>query len=125
MSVMTLASVNLHCSRCSQPQVHLVSRELWGPKFALSGENRFAPGDLVELYRTPPIKDISGWTGPYEVVECKAADGIVALKINGQTRPHRLQDVRLANYFTTVSLCGRTNADICLNAMEYFHNYIS
>ena len=67
---------------------------------------------------------MSGWTGPYEVVECIAADGIVAFEVNGQTRPYRLQDVRLASYFTTVSLYGNTNADICLNAMEYIHNYI-
>ena len=45
---------------------------------------------------------MSGWTGPYEVVECGSADGIVALKINGQTRPYRLQDVRPAQYYATV-----------------------
>ena len=96
-----------------------------GSKTALSGENRFAKGDLVELYRTPPSKDMSGWTGPYEVVECVAADGIVALKINGQTRPYRLQDVRPAQYYATVSLYGHTNADICLNAMEYIHQFLN
>eukprot|EP00435_Cladocopium_sp_Y103_P071891 s112_g38.t1 len=55
-----------------------------GTQTTLSGENRFAPGDIVELYRIPPSKDISGWTGPYEVVECRASERIVALKINGQ-----------------------------------------
>ena len=27
----------------------------------LTGTERFAPGDLVELYRTPPNKDTPGW----------------------------------------------------------------
>ena len=98
-----LASVNLHCSRWSQPLVHLVSKELWGLKLPCP-ERTVAPGDLVELYRARPSKDMSGWTGPNEVVERIAADGVVALTVNGQTRPYRLQDVRLANYYATASL---------------------
>ena len=46
----------------------------------VSGVGRFTPGDMVELYRKPMNQDISGWSGPHEVVDCKAEDGVVTLK---------------------------------------------
>ena len=39
------------------------------------------PGDLVEFYRDPPNKDISGWRGPGQVVSLDRADeGIVEVR---------------------------------------------
>ena len=90
----------------------------------VSGVGRFTPGDMVELYRKPMNKDISGWSGPHEVVDCKAEDGVVTLKIHGQVRPYRIQDVRHA-HFVYVSLIGHTSPDVTSNVVEYVHEYIS
>ena len=53
----------------------------------------YRKGDLVDYHR-PTTKDVSGWRGPVEVVEYKPEDGTVLVRLNGQPRPCRLQDVR-------------------------------
>ena len=91
---------------------------------SLTGTERFSPGDLVELYRTPPNKDTTGWSGPCEVVECKGLDGVVILKIHGQNRPYRLQDVRHAYHVCSVSLVGHTCSDASAAALSYIHDWL-
>eukprot|EP00438_Fugacium_kawagutii_P025194 Skav218080 [mRNA] locus=scaffold3382:13254:23272:- [translate_table: standard] len=59
-------------------------------------------GDLVDYHR-PTTKDASGWHGPAEVLEYKPEDGVVVIKLNGQPKPCRLQDVR-HTLFAHVSL---------------------
>ena len=55
------------------------------------------PGDLVEFYRDPPNKDISGWRGPGTVVSLDRADeGIVEVRWQSRVLPCRLPDVRRA-----------------------------
>lgn len=56
-------------------------------------EVKYHKGELVDYFR-PKTKDISGWHGPVEVLEHRPEDGIVIVKLNGQPRPCRLQDVR-------------------------------
>ena len=56
-------------------------------------ETVYRKGDLVDYHR-PSTKDVSGWRGPVEVVAYKPEDGTVIVRLNGQPRPCRLQDVR-------------------------------
>eukprot|EP00438_Fugacium_kawagutii_P035880 Skav204682 [mRNA] locus=scaffold1284:96116:106049:- [translate_table: standard] len=56
-------------------------------------ETVYRKGDLVDYHR-PASKDTSGWRGPVEVLEYKPEDGTVIVRLNGQPRPCRLQDVR-------------------------------
>ena len=53
----------------------------------------FKVGDLVDVFRKPPSKDASGWSGPYRVTE--SLPGQVLVRVNGQKRTYRSQDARL------------------------------
>ena len=56
-----------------------------------------AVGDLVEFYRPPPTKDVSGWHGPATVTDLLALDhGIVGIRWQGRSMTCRMQDVRRA-----------------------------
>eukprot|EP00435_Cladocopium_sp_Y103_P042058 s696_g11.t1 len=58
-----------------------------------STEIEYKSGDLVDYFR-PTGKDTSGWHGPVEIIEYRPSEGTVIVKLNGQPRPCRLQDVR-------------------------------
>ena len=53
----------------------------------------FKEGDLVDVFRKPPSKDASGWSGPYRVT--KSSPGQVQVLAGGHTRTYRSQDARL------------------------------
>ena len=63
-------------------------------KTRLPGEARFTVGDVVEYYRPPSSKDISGWLGPATITEVVAIDGQVQIEHKGRKLRCRLQDVR-------------------------------
>ena len=51
--------------------------------------------DLVELYRPPPTKDVSGWHGPVTVTDLVAPNhGIIRIRWQGRSMTCRTQDVR-------------------------------
>ena len=86
-------------------------------------EESFQPDDLVELYRTPSSKDVSGWSGPHRVVESRAFDGVVVLRINGQNRPYRIQDVRHA--LLAIDLAGLVSPEGASLALKVLHAYLA
>lgn len=88
----------------------------------LTAADRFKPDDLVELYRTPSNKDVSGWSGPYGVVESRAHDGVIVVSINGINRPYRIQDVRHTMF--AQSLYGTANVVISQNALNLIHAFL-
>ena len=54
-------------------------------------------GDLVDVYRKPLNKDISGWRGPAKVVDASPEslhDGVIHTRWGGRVLINRLQDVR-------------------------------
>ena len=51
--------------------------------------------DLVDVWRRPTTKDVSGWKGPYKVVRLEPDRGQIIVSMNGQDRPSRAGDVRL------------------------------
>ena len=54
-------------------------------------------GDLVEFYRPPNNKDISGWMGPAIVADVTPlSQGIIAVRWQGRTLDCRVQEVRRA-----------------------------
>ena len=59
-----------------------------------SGQGMYQPGDLVDYFRKPSAKDVSGWKGPVPVVRNSPSDGQVILDIHGRHFPSRYQDVR-------------------------------
>ena len=67
-------------------------------KSRVSGQTRdFKNGDLVDVYRAPPNKDMDGWRGPAKIVDASPetlADGIVHVRWGGRVLICRLQDVR-------------------------------
>ena len=55
------------------------------------------PGDMVDIWRDPPNKDITGWRGPCQVVSLDRLDeGVIDVKWQGRTSPCRVPDVRRA-----------------------------
>lgn len=58
------------------------------------------PGTLVDIFRQPSRKDLSGWRGPCEVINCDA--GVVHVLWGGRILSCRPQDVRL--HFSSVYL---------------------
>ena len=72
-----------------------IGRALHTPT-SLSAEGSFSPGDLVELFRKPLSKDVSRWSGPYEVISSHPTNGVIQVKVQGRSRPYRIQDVRHA-----------------------------
>ena len=99
-----------------------VTRALKVPT-TLTAEDRFKVDDLVELYRTPTNKDSSGWSGPYQVVESRAHDGVIVLRINGINRPYRIQDVRHAMF--AVTLYGVAHPDNSKRALDTIHAFLN
>jgi len=71
-----------------------------------TGVGQYNEGDLVDYWRPPPTKDISGWHGPVRVVRNKPEAGQVICKIKGEDLPCRLQDVRLSLFVFFASLDG-------------------
>ena len=67
-------------------------------KSRVSGQVRdFKNGDLVDVYRAPPNKDMDGWRGPAKIVDASPetlADGIVHVRWGGRVLIRKLQDVR-------------------------------
>jgi hypothetical protein len=59
------------------------------------GGVKYNEGDLVDIYRPPASKDVSGWKGPYRVVRVAPADGQIIVSMAGKDRPNRIGDVRL------------------------------
>ena len=54
-------------------------------------------GDLVEFFRRPLNKDVSGWHGPAEVVNLTSLqNGLLHVKWQGRVIAVRIQDVRTA-----------------------------
>ena len=70
-----------------------VNRAL-GTRTSHSDRTTYNPGDLVDYHRRGGSKDESGWHGPVRVVRNAPELGQVIVKLNGQERPCRLQDVR-------------------------------
>ena len=58
------------------------------------------------------------------MVECKGLDGVVILKIHGQNRSYRLQDVRHAYHVCSVSLVGHTRSNASAAALSYVHDWL-
>ena len=59
-------------------------------------------GDLVEFYRPPLTKDVSGWRGPATVTDVTSlSDGIMSIRWQGRVLSCRVQDNR--NQFSTFS----------------------
>ena len=54
----------------------------------------YHPGDLVDYHRKGGKKDETSWHGPVPVVSDAPSEGNVVIKLNGQDRPYRYQDVR-------------------------------
>ncbi|CAK0801215.1 unnamed protein product, partial [Prorocentrum cordatum] len=58
---------------------------------------QYKTGDLVDIFRTPPNKDLDGWRGPAKIVDATEEtlnDGIVHVRWGGRVLICRLQDVR-------------------------------
>ena len=52
-------------------------------------------GDMVDVYRAPSRKDLTGWRGPAEVLSTRRIDeGVLDIKWGGRTIIARTQDVR-------------------------------
>lgn len=67
-------------------------------KSRVSGQTRdIKNGNLVDVYRAPPNKDMDGWRGPSNIVDASPdtlADGIVHVRWGGRVLICKLQDVR-------------------------------
>ena len=64
-------------------------------------------GELVEIYRQPPNKDVTGWRGPAEVIDNTSADqGNVTVRWAGRTMIVRLQDTRKCVLFIAFTDSG-------------------
>ena len=86
-------------------------------------ETKYQAGDLVDYHRPSSAKDISGWHGPAEVIEAKPNEGMVIIRIHGQPKPCRLQDVRHTlyahisfSYFVTFTT---------QEALQVLHSYLN
>ena len=52
-------------------------------------------GDLVDFWRQPPNRDVSGWQGPSEVCDLgRTHEGTVSSRWQGRVMDHRVGDVR-------------------------------
>ena len=57
-------------------------------------------GQLVEIWRAPPSKDLVGWRGPCEIISVAGQDdGVIDVRWRGRTLAVRAQDVRAAVLF--------------------------
>ncbi|CAK0852694.1 unnamed protein product, partial [Prorocentrum cordatum] len=67
------------------------------------------PGDMVDIFRGPPNKDVTGWRVPCKVVSMDRADeGIIDVRWQGRTLPCRPADVRRAvTWMTLIAAPGR------------------
>ena len=66
----------------------------------------FNAGNLVDVWRRPPSKDVKGWKGPYPVVRVNAEAGQIIVKMAGQDRPSRIGDVRHTLFMQATWLLG-------------------
>ena len=56
---------------------------------------QLATDDLVDFFRKPINKDVSGWRGPARVVNVSnVTDGEISVHWQGRTMPCRIQDLR-------------------------------
>ena len=61
-----------------------------------------SPGDLVDLYRAPANKDLSGWRGPCRVASTSQADdGIISVQWQGRRLQARIADIRRSTTYAT------------------------
>lgn len=83
----------------------------------------YKKGEMVDFWRAPSSKDVTGWHGPVRVVEARPKDGQVICRIGGQERPCRLQDVRCSLLISFVHFTARptlsTTVDIWLKVRRY------
>ena len=67
--------------------------------------------DLVDIFRKPDGKDVSGWAGPCTASDDSPAEGNLTVKIKGIDRPYRYGDVRYSLFCTQSSFAG-TNGSV-------------
>ena len=67
-------------------------------KSRVPGQDRdYKNGDLVDVFRAPPNKDMDGWRGPAKIVDASPetlSDGIVHVRWGGRVLICKLQDIR-------------------------------
>ena len=81
-----------------------INRALRG-KTTVDGSKLYKPGDLVDYYRDPAIKDEDGgWNGPYEVIRNEPERGRVVCRAGPQEIQVRYPDARLTLYLGAVLL---------------------
>lgn len=72
-------------------------------KTRISGELlELKPGDLIDFFRPPSSKDVSGWMGPATVADTTPiSQGIIAVRWQGRTIDCRIQDIRRSLVFAS------------------------
>ena len=76
-------------------------------------------GDLVEFYRPPLTKDVSGWRGPATITDVTSlSDGIMSIRWQGRVLSCRVQDVRRALVYWTFLTARRA-----FSPMEEIFNF--
>ena len=83
-------------SAIAESRSHSRLRLAESSKSRLSGElNDYRTGEMVEVYRQPQSKDLTGWRGPAEVTDVSTIErGNISVRWGGRTMSVRLQDVR-------------------------------
>ena len=66
--------------------------------------SHFAPGQQVDWYRPPSSKDISGWSGPAEIVRVDFNEGQATIKHHGKEKRCRFQDLRHSLFILSLAV---------------------
>ena len=88
---------------------------------------KFKKGELVDIFRKPGSKDMSGWSGPYTVSDDYPAEGHLTVKIAGTDRPYRYGDVRLSmlciqSFFEGINGSADTACSIIIDYVNNMRN---
>ena len=85
-----------------------------GSKSRVSGQLlELQVGDLVDFYRHPPTKDMSGWIGPATVVDLtQLKEGQVHVRFQGRVLACRIQDARRAMIFLSFLYAEPSNTPV-------------
>ena len=78
-------------------------------------------GELVDIYRTPANKDLTGWRGPATVVDVHAEAGQATVRWQGRTMICKTQDLRRHLFLallTTSVRSGSKAVSIIRSAMK-------
>ena len=86
----------------------------------------FKPGDLVDFYRPPKSKDVSGWHGPASVVRSTPARGQLTIKWRGEDITCRFGDVRrFIDFGALVFATGNFDSNPVQEVLETLTTYLS